>query len=265
MSETDAVLLTVEGPVATIALNRPKALNALNVELAEALLAVTRKVAADPAVRVVVLTGTGDNFMAGGDIRMFAGLLEKAPQERVAVFSEMVRKINPIVEAFRAMDKPIVASVRGAVAGFGLSLVMATDLAIAADNAFFTLAYRHIGLTPDGGASYFLPRTVPMKVAMELALLGDRFDAEAARGHGIVNRVVPLDQLDAATGKLCRMLAAGPADVMARTKRLLLAAVETPLSRHLEAEADSFGTCAGQPDFAEGVRAFLEKRPAKFA
>jgi 2-(1,2-epoxy-1,2-dihydrophenyl)acetyl-CoA isomerase len=150
--------------------------------------------------------------------------------------------------------------VQGAVAGFGLSLMIASDLALAADNAYFTLAYSNIALSPDGGATWSLPRQVGLKQAMEIALLGDRFDAVRAHELGLVNRVVPLAGLQAEALKLAQRLAAGPAEALARTKTLLNQSLETSLESQLVAEQRAFAACGAHPDFSEGLAAFFERR-----
>jgi 2-(1,2-epoxy-1,2-dihydrophenyl)acetyl-CoA isomerase len=165
----------------------------------------------------------------------------------------------------RRLKKPIVASVDGACAGLGMSLVLASDLAVAADNAVFTLAYVKIGTTPDGGASFFLPRTVGMKRAMEIALLSDRLDAHTAERHGIVNRVVAPDLLAVETEALARRLADGPTQAIGRTKLLLSSALEHGLEAHLQLEGINFAACTLTDDMLEGVSAFVEKRRPKFS
>ena len=162
------------------------------------------------------------------------------------------------------MPQPVIASVHGAVAGFGLSLMGACDLAIAADDAYFTSAYRHIGVTPDGGSTWTLPRLVGVKKAMEIVLLGERFDAREAMSIGLVNRVVPAAELAAATLTMARSLASGPALAMANGKRLVNQSMQRSFSAQLSDEAASFSACASRDDFAEGIRAFMDKRPPKF-
>ena len=152
----------------------------------------------------------------------------------------------------------------GAVAGFGLSLMCACDLAIAAESSYFTSAYRHLGLTPDGGASYTLPRLIGLKKAMEIVLLGERFDAAEALRLGLVNRVVAETELDAATRQLAITLATGPVLALRNGKRLVNQALSQSLSVQLNSEAESFGACSATEDFAEGVRAFLDKRTPRF-
>ena len=175
-----------------------------------------------------------------------------------------IHEVHSLIIAIRRMPKPVVASVSGACAGFGLSFMSAADLAIAADDSYYTLAYTLIGTSPDGGSTYALPRLVGLKKATELALLGDRFDAATAKDYGLVNWVVPAADLAAETEKLAARLAAGPTVAYGRTKALLQRSLDNPLERQLQLEADNFAACAVEPDFAEGVTAFVEKRRAAF-
>ena len=260
----DTVLLDRDGPVATLTLNRPDALNVLNFAMIDALVAHTATLAADDSLRVVVLRGAGRHFMAGGDIRLFAAELGRSPAERRSMFQRMVERLHAAVESLHRMPHPVVGRVHGAVAGFGLSLLNACDLVVAADDAYFASAYRQIGLSPDGGGSWSLPRVVGTRKAMEILLLGERFGAADALALGIVNRIVPAAELDAATGGIVRSLAAGPVVALRRTKRLVREAMGRTLSEQLQAEALSFGECAGTADFAEGITAFLAKRTPQF-
>jgi len=261
---TETVLLERDAGIATVTLNRPQSLNALSDDMIAALHDVLPRLEADPEVRCVVLTGAGDHFMAGGDVKQFHGILDQPPAERRRHFEAKIHRLHPVIVTMRRMPQPILVSQRGAAAGFGLSLLIAGDLAIAADDAYYTLAYCRIGTSPDGGSSYHLPRLVGMKKAMEIALLGDRFDAATAERLGIVNRVVPAAELAAETAKLARRLANGPSHALGRTKRLLNRSFESALEQQLQAEAESFAACAATGDFAEGVSAFVEKRAAAF-
>lgn len=261
---TAPLLVERHGVVATLTLNRPGALNALDFTLMDALVDAAADVAADDNLRVVVIRGAGKHFMAGGDLRTFAGELTKPPQQRNADFRHMIGRLHSAIEHFHRMPHPVVGQVHGAVAGFGLSLMNACDLVVAADNAYFASAYRNIALTPDGGGSWSLPRLVGMRSAMEILLLAERFDASRALELGLVNRVVPAAELDAAVNAMVQSLATGPVMAIRNAKRLLRASPGRTLSEQLDAEAVSFGACAGTADFAEGITAFLEKRPAKF-
>ena len=219
MNET--ILLTREGAVATLTLNRPDALNTLDLTMMDALVCCTADLARDDAVHVVVVRGAGRHFMAGGDIRMFAGQLNEPPATRSAQFQRIVEGLHAAIENLHRMPHPVICCVHGAVAGFGLSLMNACDLVIAADDTYFASAYRQIALTPDGGGSWSLPRLVGTRKAMEILMLGDRFGATEALALGLVNRVVPAAELDAATDAMANALAAGPMLAVRNTKRLV--------------------------------------------
>jgi 2-(1,2-epoxy-1,2-dihydrophenyl)acetyl-CoA isomerase len=257
-------LLERTGVIATLTLNRPEALNALDFALMDALVAAAADVAADDTLRVVVLRSAGKHFMAGGDLRTFAGELAKAPAQRSADFRNTIGRLHSAIEHFHRMPHPVVAAVRGAVAGFGLSLTNACDLVVAAEDAYFATAYRNIGLTPDGGGSWSLPRLVGTRRALELFLLGERFDAQRALALGIVNQVVPAADLDAAVAAIVQNLAQAPVLAIRNAKRLVRESLARSLSEQLDAECASFAACAATADFAEGITAFLEKRPARF-
>ena len=261
---TAPLLVERERGVATLTLNRPDSLNALDPAMIEALTKETAALEADSSVRCVVVRGAGRHFMAGGDIRYFAALIDATPAERQRALVDFVDRVHPAIETLHRMPQPVLASVRGAVAGFGLSLLCACDLAIAAESAYFTAAYRHLGLTPDGGLSHALPRMVGNKRAMEIVLLAERFDAPEALRLGLVNRVVPDAELEAATAAMARALASGPGLATRNGKRLLRQSPSQPLSVQLDAEAASFGACAATEDLVEGVRAFLDKRAPRF-
>lgn len=251
--------------VATLTLNRPEARNALSPEMQSGLDEAFHGFAEDEEVRCVVLRGAGQHFMAGGDVKSFASALaEEDPAEIRGHFLHRIHEIHSLVLAMRRLPKPIVASVRGAVAGAGVSLAAACDLVTAAEDAFFTLAYTHIGTSPDLGSTYALPRSLGIKKAMEMALLGERLGAETMARHGLVNFVVPTDELEAKTDEIARRLAAGPTRAYGHAKRLLLASFENQIERQLQMEAEAFADCATTPDFREGVTAFVEKRKPLF-
>jgi 2-(1,2-epoxy-1,2-dihydrophenyl)acetyl-CoA isomerase len=260
----DSILLGRDGAVATLTLNRPDSLNALDLAMMDALAANASALAADDSVRCVVIRGAGRHFMAGGDIRTFAASLDALPEERRHDFARIVQRVHTAIEIIHRMSHPVIAGVHGAVAGFGLSLMCACDLVVAADSSYFTSAYRHIGLTPDGGATYALPRIVGVKKAMEIVLLGERFGVDEAQRIGLVNRVVPDAELAAAVAALAAVLAAGPALAMRNGKRLVNQSLSQSLSAQLDAEASSFAACSSTPDFVEGIGAFLNKRAPRF-
>jgi len=260
----DTVLLSTDGPIATLTLNRPAVLNAINREMVEGLAAALDRVEASPDLRVVVLRGAGNGFMAGGDIKFFTELTGLAPSERRRQFERFIEVVHPAILRLRRLNQPVIASVHGACAGIGMSLMMACDLALAAAGSVFTLAYIHLGVSPDGGSTFFLPRHVGAKRAMEIAMLGDRFDAAKALELGLVNEVLPAAALGERTMALARRLAQGPADALAGTKRLLNRSLDAPLPVQLQAEAESFASCAATGDFTEAVAAFVEKRPPRF-
>ncbi len=260
----DTVLCEIDKGIAWVTLNNPKARNALSAQMRIDLRDVIGDLEHDDAVRCVVLRGAGDHFMAGGDIRAMKERLDIDKETRKRVVIEGIHAIHLPVFAIRRMRKPVIASVRGAAAGFGLGLVAACDLAIAADDAFFTLAYCHIGASPDGGSSYFLARTLGMKQAMELALLGDRFGADRALELGILNRVVPAADLEAETRALAERLAAGPTVAYAQAKSLFNTAFHTPMEQQLQWEGEHMAVSMTTEDHAEGVTAFLEKRRPVF-
>jgi len=262
MEET--VLSEIRDGVATLTLNRPALLNALDTAMARGLEKLTTAYASEPAVRCVVIRGAGAHFMAGGDVKYFRACLELSAARREAAILEAMKPIHEAIRTIRRMPKPVVASVRGACAGFGMSLMAACDLALVSADAVLSLAYCRIGVTPDGGSTWALPRAVGIKRAAELALLGDRFTAADAERIGLVNRVVQEGDLERETAALAARLAAGPTMVYGRTKALLNASPEASLDAQLDAEEASFLASIQAPEFNEGVRAFVEKRPADF-
>ncbi len=261
----NTVLLDVADRVATITLNRPPQLNALSVEMMEDMLAAVRGLRNRDDFDVVVICGAGDHFMAGGDLKDFSRYFDQGSAARQVSFRAIIEKlINPIVEVLQGLHQPVVTQVRGACAGFGLSLVLGSDLAVCADNARFTTAYSAIALPADGGMSWFLPRIVGSRKALELLMLADRFDAAEALRLGIVNKVVAVDALEAETSALVARLCNGPRHAYGEIKRLVAGGPNITLEAQLQSEADAFGRCGGTGDFVEGVTAFLDKRKPSF-
>jgi 2-(1,2-epoxy-1,2-dihydrophenyl)acetyl-CoA isomerase len=260
----DLLIDSTDG-VATLTMNRPEARNALSGEMRAALDDAFHRFEQDETVRCVVLRGAGEHFMAGGDVKGFGAILaEEDPGGLRDLFLHRVHELHTLMFAMRRLPKPIIASVRGAAAGAGVSFAACCDLVIAAEDAFFTLAYCHIGTSPDGGSTYALPRAMGTKRAMEMALLGERLDARSMARFGLVNFVVPTEELEAETAALARRLAAGPTRAYAQAKRLIYASSENQMERQLQMEAEAFADCASSEDFREGVTAFVEKRAAVF-
>lgn len=264
---SDPVLLEVRESIATLTFNRPQALNTLDVSAMQAFRGAVERIAADAAIEVVVITGAGAHFMAGGDIRQFDAMVDGyAARQRLEQFQAMIEQwVNPAVMVLQNLHQPVVAKVRGACAGIGLSFVSGCDIVIAADDSVFSTAYSAIGLSPDGGVSWFLPRMVGTRRALELFLLGDRFDAQAAQAIGLVSRVVPAVDLDATVDALVAQLKSGPRHAYGEIKRLLHASIGNTLEAQLALEAKAFARCSATNDFAEGVSAFLEKRKPRFS
>ncbi len=263
-NESAPVLLQCEQGIATLTLNRPESLNALNPEMALALEKITAELIQDQSVRCLIIRGAAGQFMAGGDVGYFYQSLSQSKEQVSAVMNGVFKAVNGFILNLRAMPQPVIASVEGSAAGFGISLLCACDLAIASSEAQFSLAYRHIGATPDGGVSWFLPRLIGLKRSMELVLLGERFDASRAEQIGLINRVVETAQLATATQQLASQIAQGPAQTLADSKQLIYASLGHSLQVHVKHEQAAFIQAMGREEFSEGVSAFCEKRKANF-
>jgi 2-(1,2-epoxy-1,2-dihydrophenyl)acetyl-CoA isomerase len=250
------VELSREGPVLTITLNRPEVLNALNLAMHEQLSAALGE-SADPALRAIVIAGAGRGFCVGQDVAEF-------PAEPAEVGELLRRHYNPNLLAIRALEKPVIAAVNGVAAGAGLALALACDIRMAADSASLVPAFVGIGLVPDSGLSHTLPRIIGPSAAFEWLVGGEKLSAEQARARGLVSRVVEADVLAAETAALAVDLAARPTRAIAMTKRLLDRSIGATLEQQLEDEARLQTEAAAGEDFAEGVAAFREKRPARF-
>ncbi len=247
------VLAWRNGAVAHLRFNRPQALNAIDVSTAAAFRDACAAIADDRQIRAVVVSGEGRAFTAGGDV----AAMREAP---VPVSGAIIECIHAGIEVLAGLDAPVIAGLQGMVAGGGLGLALACDLAIAAEGTRFSIAYPTIGASADCGTTWALPRLVGLRTAMRIALLAEPFDAEQALRWGIVNEVVPADDLQACTDAWAQRLAQGATLAIGRIKHLLRSSSERTLPAQLTAEADAFRTCAASADFAEGVAAFLGKR-----
>jgi 2-(1,2-epoxy-1,2-dihydrophenyl)acetyl-CoA isomerase len=252
-----------DGAATTIELNRPDALNAWNGPLGDELLEAIQAVAEDDAVRAVVITGAGRAFSSGADLRDVTAR-ERTPEGHVDLRSILNDRYHPIITTIRTMPKPVLAAVNGPAVGIGLSLALAADLVVAAESAYFLLAFVNIGLVPDGGSSLFVPTRVGLTRATEMAMLGERIPAAQALEWGLINRVVPDADFAAEVAALRDRLAGGPTRSYAGTKRQLNHWLYTRMEEQLSLEADIQQEMAASGDFAEGVAAFVEKRQATF-
>lgn len=247
-----------DGAVATITLDRPAALNALTIPMKLELLAALFEVEGDAEVRAVILTGAGRAFCAGQDLR------ERLEVDAPPLGDELRQRYNPIVRTMRAMPKPIIAAVNGVAAGAGASLAFACDLRIAAEGASFVLAFGRIGLLPDTGATWLLPRLVGLPRAVAMSLLNDPLTAAEAERIGLVTTVVPSGQLADAALAMARGLAEGAPIGMAFTKRALYEAEDLDFLAALENEASLQDVAGRTADHREGMAAFMDKRPPRF-
>jgi len=245
--------------VAIIVLDRPDALNALTDAMKRELLEALKTAERDEAVRAIVLTGEGRGFCAGEALD--AELVKQAEPPVDRTLRELY---NPIIERMRAIDKPIVAAINGTCAGAGVSLALAADLRLASDKASFVMAFVKIGLVPDAGGTFFLPRFVGMGKAVEMCMTGDKLGAAEAESIGLVNRAVPADRLMEEALQLAARLAALPTKAIGLMKRAFNRSLRVSLADQLSYEADLQAIAARTEDFHEGVQAFLDKRAAVF-
>jgi 2-(1,2-epoxy-1,2-dihydrophenyl)acetyl-CoA isomerase len=247
--------------VARILLNRPESGNALNREMAYELLHAALRCDDDPTIRAVVLTGAGNAFCVGGDLKSFA-----AEQERVGHhLKEVLTGLHTAISTFIRMEAPVIAAVNGVAAGGGMSLACACDLVIAAESARFTVAYTRVGLSPDGSSSYVLPRLVGLRRALDLTLTNRMLSAAEALEWGLITRVVSDATLAMEADALAAQLAAGSRGALGAAKRLLHASWNETLETQMAHEAQSIAALAQSPDGREGVAAFVEKRPPKYS
>jgi 2-(1,2-epoxy-1,2-dihydrophenyl)acetyl-CoA isomerase len=260
LASHETIDVTTEGTAARILLNRPEALNAWNQQFGRDLLDAVTSLGGDDSIRAVLITGAGRGFSSGADLRE-----QRSQNEGLPDLSERLKEIyHPVITGLREMPKPVVAVVNGPAVGIGCSLALAADLIVAAESAYFLLAFVNIGLVPDGGSTVFLPARIGLARSTEMAMLGERVSAAQALEWGLVNRVVPDDELEAEAGELLAKLASGPTASYAGSKRLLNRRVYADLAAQLDAEAEAQRDQGNSKDFIEGVLAFVEKRPPNF-
>ena len=258
---SDTILFEQQGSIATLTFNRPQLFNAMNDELIRAFRDITVPLVKSTTIRALIIKGAGKAFLAGGDVGVFH-------QRRETMADEVIPMGNLLHEgiiAIRDMPFPVIAQIHGACAGAGLSLALACDFAIAGESASFNSAYAKIGVSPDGGSTFFLPRVVGMKKALEIILLTDSIPAAQAAELGMINRVVADADLDAEVNTLAIRLSRGATQAFARAKKLITQSFNTPIKEQLDREIGYFAECAATDDFKEGVTAFVEKRKPNFS
>ncbi|MGH7837892.1 MAG: enoyl-CoA hydratase/isomerase family protein, partial [Candidatus Binataceae bacterium] len=248
--------------VAHVTLNRPEAANALNYELAAALEDVSIKCGEDAAVRAVLMTGAGKLFCGGGDLKSFAA---QPPEELPGHLKKVTMYLHAAIQRFARMKAPLIIAVNGNAGGAGLSLALTGDIVLAGEATRFTVAYTRIGLTPDGSSSYYLPRLVGLKRALDLMLTNRTITAREAEAMGMITRVVPDADLLNQAEAIARELAQGPTQALGGVKRLLYASSNNPLYEQMELETEVIADLSRTADAREGIAAFLGKRTAKFS
>lgn len=255
-----SILLDIAEGYATITLNRPEKLNSFNDAMHAALREAIAVCEANAAIRAVLITGAGRGFCAGQDLSD----RDPAAAQMPDLGDTLERNYNPLIRRLRALPKPVVCAVNGVAAGAGANLALGCDIVLAAHSASFIQAFCKIGLIPDAGGTYALPRLAGHARAMGLAMLGDKLPAEKAAEWGLIWRAVPDEQLMPEANKLCAHLATAPTHALALMKKALNASLEHNLDEQLEVERNLQRTAGQSEDFREGVKAFLEKRPPKF-
>jgi len=256
----ETILFEKSGGVANVALNRPKKLNAFDGTMHEELYEALEGAASDEEVRCVVLRGEGKGFSAGADLAQIVESADGSPDLGAYLRSTYSRLVTLMV----GMEKPIVAALHGPVYGAGVGVALACDMRLAAESAKFSVAFIKIGLMPDAGVSFLLPRVVGLGRAMEMSMLGEAVEAEEALRIGLVNKVVPDEKLAEETANLAGRLASLPTSALAVVKHSLYASFESDLETALEREAEGQTFCGYTQDHREGVAAFFEKREARF-
>ena len=259
--EFQNLLLEKKECIATIILNRPGSLNALNIPLAEELLDALESCGHDNCTRVVILKGAGKAFCAGGDIK---GMKDSLSEDPSLFLKKLTRLAHGVILAIRNLQKPVIAEVQGMASGAGFSLTLASDFVVTSKDAQFNMAYTNIGLSPDLGSSFILPRLIGLQRANELFFTGRMIDAEEGLRLGFINRVVPGDKLDEATMELATQLAQRPPLALETTKALVNQSLFRGLEAQLEAERTKISESGATEDFKEGLNAFFEKRRPSF-
>lgn len=255
-----SVLLNIEGAVAHLIFNRPFAMNSFNGEMSEDLLKAVETLHDTPSVRAVLMRGQGKCFMAGGDVKALYEGLDQMPGD----IHDWADNLHRAIFLLRTLHAPVVAAVHGSAAGAGVSILLAADITLASSDCIFNMAYTHLGVSPDGGATYHLPRAIGYKRAMELLLLSERFDATEALNYGIINKIIPQKDLLKTAEQLTKQLSQGPTLAFAKVKKLMHTTWNNDLITQMNLEADFFTESTTTADFRAGVSAFVNKKQPKF-
>jgi len=259
--EYRSILYKKENAKATITLNRPRALNALNREMIEELLSAIEEASRDPEIRVLILTGAGRAFCFGADVSEFSRQIETGTSESGIL---LLQKAQKVIRLLNGIPKPTIAALNGFATGLGLDLALACDLRVAAQRAKLAEAFISMGLVPDGGGTFFLPRLVGLARAAEMIFTGEPLNAPEAERIGLVNRVVPTEELPKATENLADKLAKSPCLALGKAKQALWKNLGGDLDSALQVEAQSQKPCLASDDHREAVQAFLERREPVF-
>lgn len=260
MMSDEQILFTVESHIARVTLNRPDSGNSMDIAFTERLMDIAEHCASDKSVRAVLITAKGKMFSVGGDLKGFVAMGEKAPQG----VARMTACLHSAIARFARCNAPVVAAVQGPAAGAGMSLAAACDITLVAESAKFSTAYTAAGLTPDGSSSWFLPRLIGLRRTRDLLLTNRRLSATEAADWGLVDRVVPDDELQAQAEAMAVQMAAGPTAAYGAVKSLLRKSFDQGLETQMEDESQSIAKAIASADFAEGAAAFMEKRKPQF-
>ncbi len=260
MANFETIRFETEDRVAIITLNRPKSANGLNAKMASELAQVAKLCKEEPDIRAIVLTALGRFFCAGGDIKEMASHGDMVGAE----IKSLADDLHKTISIFSRMDAPVIMAVNGMAAGAGFSLAVSSDLVIASQAASFMMAYTNAGLSPDGSSTYFLPRLIGLRRTQELMLTNRKLSADEAHDWGLINKVVPADEVFDTAMNLAKKLASGSIKSHGAIKKLLLLSYQLSLEDQMELEGQTISDCAVSPDGREGILAFTEKRKAEF-
>ncbi len=256
----ETIILKKEDGIGTILLNRPKILNPLNSQCVEEISDALEEISHDPLIRSVIVTGSGKAFSAGGDIKEIEAIRNRSP----LAFRDFILEVNKAILSLHQLAKPVITAVNGLAYGAGFSLALAGDIILASEEAKFCQVFVRVGLVPDAGSTFFLPRLVGTARSFPLIFLGEPISAKEAESIGLISKVFPAAKLEEEAMALAKRLARGPTRAMGLAKNLIYKGVERTIEEQLEDEANIQAFCAMTPDHQEGIRAFKERREPRF-